>query len=222
MEMLGRITKELVLLSHDNGGVLGVVCDLLEKLVNDQDTYLPELKQFARKEPCWVKIGPVINKQVDLAMLPTLPFPNAIIQKHVGGRKVVIQKENGNVYINGKQLGLYRSIHQQQNGNTQQTELGVSVLTEVEKLPVQNATLCDFLTAHPEYVPEAWKERDGSGKPIFVCFWNSLFREPKPTAHGISRGFVRCGSWDNGHWFPGYICLGRVWLSNRLAAIFVD
>lgn len=55
MEMLGRIVEKLVFLEQRCEEVLGVTYDILDKLIDNPNIWIPKLKRFARKEPCWVE-----------------------------------------------------------------------------------------------------------------------------------------------------------------------
>ena len=60
-DVLGKIVQRLVKsggMGGMDGSLLNVVYDILEKLENphnDPQTWISELKRFARKEPCWVE-----------------------------------------------------------------------------------------------------------------------------------------------------------------------
>lgn len=54
-DMLGRTVELLVKLAKTSSEALGVICDLLGKLLSGEGgEYLSQLKKFLRKEQCWV------------------------------------------------------------------------------------------------------------------------------------------------------------------------
>ena len=102
------------------------------------------------------------------------PFcPNGFkIEEHIKGEK--------NFEWDASKVELFVS-KKQKNGYQKGTELRKEI-----KNPF-NANLLDYLLAHPELIPEEWKDK-------VVCFWGTIYRD--------SDGYfcVRCLYWDGESW----------------------
>ncbi len=66
----------------------------------------------------------------------------------------------------------------------------------LEGQPVLPANVLDYLLAHPELIPDAWK-----GK--YLYFWGTIYRDSDGSL------CVRCLYWSDGRWDWGYDWLGR-------------
>ena len=82
----------------------------------------------------------------------------------------------------------------QQNGKVLE---GHDLLTELKGKPVLNASVLDYLVAHPQLIPGEWK-----GKCIF--FWGTIYR---------NRGnlYVRYLCWGDSRWDWDDRWLGSSW-----------
>jgi len=116
--------------------------------------------------------------------------------------KVVKHIKGGKFEWNPLKIRLYLSDGQKEgrciNGNKLRKEL--------EGQPVLNANVLDWLIAHPEFIPEAWK-----GKCIY--FWGTIYRR----ADGDL--VVRCLRWYGNRWDWDYYWLGRGWFDDGPAAL---
>lgn len=147
---------------------------------------------------------PVLKAEIDLDVLPSLPFTGATIEKHTGGGngKVAIEKRADGLYVGGKKIILYRSNRQLGSKWIKGHELR----EELTGKPVLNATVLDFLFEHQEFIPDDWK-----GNAVF--FWGTIYRS---AGGGLC---VRFLCWSVGGWDRDYDWLGDGWSSSSPAAV---
>jgi len=143
-DMLGVAVRKLVTLPIQ---VLGVVCDLLEKLSDPK--WVEATKKFLRKENPWVKYI------VDLDTDPMIP-DGWTIETHIKG---------GQFEFDPEQVMLYLDETQQDGG----TIIGHELRKKLEGKVVYNANLLDFYLANPQFIPEEWKGRS-------ISFWGTIYR----------------------------------------------
>jgi len=86
------------------------------------------------------------------------------------------------------------------------TILGHDLHKELEKEPVLNACVLDYLLAHTHLIPEEWK-----GQTVF--FWGTIYR-----CAGVNL-CIRCLCWDDGRWSWHYHWLDGDWSSGSSAAV---
>jgi len=83
---------------------------------------------------------------------------------------------------------------------------GHDLRKELVDKPVLNANVLDYLLAHPELIPEDWKEGE------YIFFWGTIYRYSDV---GLC---VRCLGWGGGRWYWDYHWLLRDWFANYPAA----
>lgn len=116
----------------------------------------------------------VVKHVIDLDAPPFVPNGwDVELETHIKG---------GQFEWDPAKVSLYLS-EDQQDGKTIQ---GCKLRKELSGKPVYNANLLDFLLAHPELIPNAWKRE-------VVFFWGTLYR-----AGG--RVYVRCLTWGGDKW----------------------
>lgn len=173
-----------------------------------KDFFVQKLKEIGAE--FLSSTAPILRAVIDTNINPRLPFAGATIEKHARVGKVTIEKRADGLYIDGKKVGLYLS-ERQLNG---QTIKGYELRTELDDKPVLSASILDFLMAHPEFIPEDWKQ-DENGNIIFIYFWATIYRY-------FGRFRVRCLYWDDGAWHEGYDWLVNGWDSSGPAAALVS
>jgi hypothetical protein len=95
-------------------------------------------------------------------------------------------------------------LHLSPNQQSGKIIKGHKLRKELEKEPVLNANVCDYLLAHPELIPEEWK-----GKHIF--FWGTIYRGSDGDL------YVRYLYWCGSQWHWDYYWLGDDWSSDNPA-----
>ena len=83
---------------------------------------------------------------------------------------------------------------------------GHDLRKELVDKPVLNANVLDYLLAHPELIPEDWKEGE------YIFFWGTIYRYSDV---GLC---VRCLGWGGGRWYWDSHWLLRDWFANYPAA----
>ncbi len=73
---------------------------------------------------------------------------------------------------------------------------GNKLRKEVAELPVLNVNVLDYLLAHPELIPEDWKNK-------YVFFWGTIYRDSDGSL------CVRCLDWHGSAWRWGVNWLGN-------------
>jgi hypothetical protein len=91
-------------------------------------------------------------------------------------------KKGGMFKFNPEKTSLYLAKNQKKRGIG-----GHDLHKDLSDKPVMNANVLDYLLAHPELIPEEWKDK-------YVFFWGTIYRD----SEGISS--VRCLSWKGSKW----------------------
>ena len=114
--------------------------------------------------------------------------------------KVEEHKKGGQFAFNPAKVKFYLSPNQQDGKRIE----GNKLRKELENKPILNANVLDYLLAHPELIPEDWKE-DEKGDTRFIFFWGTIYRN--------SRGglYVRFLYWGDGSWYWGFYWLDNDW-----------
>lgn len=117
---------------------------------------------------------------IDCDALPFIP-DGVMVEKHIPGG---LWKWNSKIpfYLSKKQ----------KNG----TINGHDLRKELDGKPVLNANVLDYLLAHPELIPEEWKNK-------YIFFWGTIYRS---SGGGF---YVRCLSWSGSRWGCSDGWLGR-------------
>ena len=115
---------------------------------------------------------------------------------------VVSHQSGGQFLFDIKNISLYLSPHQKNEDFIK----GDMLQRELANKHVLNANVLDYLLAHPNLIPEAWK-----GKKVF--FWGTIYLG----TYGLLtvRSLVFC---DN-LWRPDYYWINFGWFGNYFAAI---
>ncbi len=82
---------------------------------------------------------------------------------------------------------------------------------KAQNIPVLNSCVLEYLLAHPELIPEDWKQ-DENGNTRFIYFWDTEYRYPDGNV------YVRCLFWNDDAWRWCYRWLGRGWDGQSPAA----
>lgn len=132
-----------------------------------------------------------IDHLIDCDTNPFIP-DGWSLEEHQKGGLIKFDPKNISLYLSKKQK---KSII---NGHDLRKELMGQ--------PVMNANVLDYLLAHPELIPESWKDK-------YIFFWGTIYR--------LSDGslFVRCLDWLGSKWDWDYDSLDRVFDSIGPAAL---
>lgn len=176
-------------------------------------------KKFLRKEPCWANDnGSKAAVPTESGPEPALPtfvivdcdlnprIPSSLYltgegTEHRKMGKMILEKRDGKLYANGREVVRYLSPNQQ-NGKTIQ---GHKLRKELKNKQVLNACILDALLANPQLIPDDWKTG-------VTYFWGTIFR----SADGLL--YVKYLVWFGGRWYWLYRWLGRDWDSRDPAA----
>ncbi len=162
----------------------------INSLSSADDTVMDNVVRFINNG-CRLQI--IGNHEVNTDAAPALPFGGATIEYH---------KKGGMITLNPSAITLHLSEHQK-NGKSIE---GHKLRKELEKMPVMNACVLDYLLANPHLIPEEWK-----GKAVF--FWGTIFR------YSDGNLYVRCLIWRGGQWQSYYGWLDRDWDGSFPAAL---
>ena len=110
------------------------------------------------------------------------------------GWEVEEHQKGGQFEWDPSRIALYLSDGQK-NGKVIE---GKKLRKELEGKPVLNANVLDYLFAHPELIPEEWKEKA-------VFFWGTVYRYSDGGRH------VRGLRWLGSQWHWYYRWLKHVW-----------
>jgi hypothetical protein len=147
-----------------------------------------------------VPIAP-IEHTIDLGTAPGLPFEVArvwddrglrVVQR--GSGMVKLERKSDDLYLDGREIKLFRSNKQIQGTRVRGFELQAAIEARGNNLPV---VVLDYLIAHPELWPQSWK-RVVNGELISIFSWDTIFCGPR----GADL-CVRAGYWKDGQVFPG-------------------
>jgi len=148
------------------------------------------LTQFLGVIDGFYEIKP-IEFVIDCDANPMIP-DGLSIEKHVKGGAFRFAKDRVLLHLAKKQKSGVISGH--------------DLRKELEKEPVLNACVLDYLLAHPHLIPEEWK-----GQAVF--FWGTIYR-------GAGGGlYVRYLCWDDGRWYWDCLWLENDWCSDSPAAV---
>ncbi len=148
-----------------------------------------------------------VSDIINLSIPARLPFGTSVLETHQGMGRVKIERRGDDLYLDGKQIVLYRSKEQEEDQKISlRFILGHNLRKELD-LRGNNvsAVVLDYLADHPEFWPESWK-KDKQGNTLRVYFWGDIFRN-------LLTGelYVRCGYWENGKVELSSMPLDRAW-----------
>ena len=104
--------------------------------------------------------------------------------------EVVEHRKGGKFNWDPSAVTLYLNEAQKNGGYVSGKELR----EELKDKPVMNANVLDWLLAHPEHIPEEWKDK-------YTFFWGTIYRDSSGSL------CVRCLCWGGGRW-----CWFGLWL----------
>jgi len=116
--------------------------------------------------------------------------------------KVVEHRRTGQLEWDPTKIFPYLSDQQKEGGVIR----GLKLREELKGKPVLNANVLDYLLAHPELIPEDWKDKA-------VFFWGTIYRDSD------GRLCVRYLIWDDGRWNRRYHWLDNGWNASSPAAL---
>lgn len=119
------------------------------------------------------------------------------------GWKVEDHRKGGRLEWNMGKISLYLSDLQEKGVE------GNKLRKELESMLVPNANALDYLLAHPEIIPEEWKNKK-------VYFWGTIYRNPGGYLH------VRCLRWNKGQWTWGCSWLCHDFRGDSPAVLFTN
>jgi hypothetical protein len=181
-----RQAGELFFAFEKNGWTLADVSDL------SKDDLLQRVLQVVRGEA----IIKITQHRINLVADPFIP-PKWSVGTH--------QKLEGkkNIYLkwDSSKVALYLDPLQE----SEKSFDGVALHKKLNRKPVLNANVLDYLLAHPELIPENWK-----GKHVF--FWGTIYSY-------YGHALVRYLYWHGSAWKWGYRMLENDygWHRNSLA-----
>jgi len=83
---------------------------------------------------------------------------------------------------------------------------GHDLRKDLSDKPVMNANVLDYLLAHPEIIPEEWKNK-------YIFFWGTIYR------YSDGSLYVRCLDWVGSGWGWHYVWLDLGFNSDGPAAL---
>lgn len=118
------------------------------------------------------------------------------------GWKVKSHRKHGQLEWDPKNIQLWLAEGQKSGKHVE----GNKLRKELEDQPVLNANALDYLLAHPELIPESWKDKS-------IFFWGTIYR--------CSDGdlCVRCLFWNGGSWHWDFRWLDDDFSSYNPAAV---
>jgi hypothetical protein len=140
----------------------------------------------------------LVEHVIDLDADPFVPN-NWKVEKH---------QQGGSFKWDPAQVQFHLSPNQQ-NGKVIE---GNKLRKELEGKSVFNANLLDYLLAHPNLIPEEWKQ-DEQGRTRYIFFWGTIYR------YSDGNLCVRYLYWHVGRWQWGCSWLDDGWDDQRPAAL---
>lgn len=185
-EQLGKLQRKLGEIKKriDEGGLsYQEVIDVMQNIIieNRSTEHLGVIRKTHEIKP--------IEHAVDCGGTPYTPDGWSIESNKKGGVVKLEKRADGQLYIDGKKVVLFRS-KKQLNGKTM---VGHKLREEVSGKEILNAIILDYLLAHPELIPENWK-KDEEGNTIYIFFWGTIYRRSGGSL------FVRCLFWLGSQW----------------------
>ncbi len=123
---------------------------------------------------------PALEKRKYALAIPTTDLNRVILTDKLRNEGWVINANSDNSPKNLETVFLYRDIREGRR----------DFRNEVFTLSVLNSAVLDFLLAHPELIPEDWKEKE-------VSFWGTIYFEQNDDWRHPSRECVRTLFWNN-------------------------
>lgn len=159
-------------------------CTASDVKLLSQGTILAEVKKVLNGYAEIKLIEHVLNGDAD-------PFvPNGWgVEVHTKNGQMKLERRGAHLYLNGKKIVLFASERQQGGKRV----CGHELREELSGKKVLNANVLDYLLAHPELIPEAWKEKT-NGNTTYIFFWGTVYRDSDGSL------CVRCLSWHDGGW----------------------
>jgi hypothetical protein len=127
------------------------------------------------------------------------------------GWKIEEHKKSGQLEWDPAKVQLYLSPNQKDGKWIE----GNKLRQELADKPVLNANVLDYLLAHPQLIPEEWKE-DDNGNIRYIFFWGTTYRD---SAGDLC---VRCLCFHVGQWHWGCHWLDYDWDDSYPAALLAS
>lgn len=168
-------------------------------LAAEKQGYTPELLNELAENP--KLIGELIKVQRGYAEIKTnhhvincdadprpVPFRSGLcIEKHCKAGFLKWEPDKISIYLS----------EQQKNGENVE---GNEFCKDIEKMPVLNANVLDYLLENTQLIPEEWKDK-------LVFFWGTIYQQSAgslwPNQETADK-FVRYLSWEEGKWCNKY------------------
>jgi len=183
--------------------------DFEQKLAGPEGTvWLSAFKRFLRKENTWSKEPQTSTIVVDCDARPRIPSSLKLEGKGTEHRqlgKITLKKRDGKLYANGVEVIRFLSPNQKDGKIIR----GDKLRKELQKMQVLNACILDALLAHPELIPDEWK--NGA-----TYFWATIFSD----ADGDL--CVEYLYWSGGSWRRSNYWLEGDWLGSGPAAVLAS
>jgi len=153
-----------------------------------------KLKQFSNLKG----FKDVLNGKAEIS------YPEHLIDCDVNpfipnGWSVEEHKKGGMFKFNPEKISLYLS-KKQKKGSIE----GNDLRKELANQPTLNANVLDYLLAHPELIPEEWKDK-------YIFFWGTIYRYSDGSLG------VRYLYWNGSEW--DWYC---VWLDGDFYSVFLS
>ena len=114
-------------------------------------------------------------------------------------------QKGGQIQFDSSKIELWLAKDQQKSKSME----GNKLRKELQSRKVLNANVLDYLLAHPELIPESWKDK-------YVYFWGTIYCS---SGGGL---YVRCLCWGDGRWDWDYRWLDRAWGGGIPAALLAS
>ena len=199
----GKLTNELLGQFHRRTG------EILRRIESDNLSFNLVMSSLQRI------VEGTSDHVVDLFRPPKIPLSGSKMVEHSSGgmgKRVLLEKPDDTLFIHGKRFVLHLTDTQKKDSTT-----GHNLLSKfIAGHNFLNSNVLDYLLEHPELWTEEMKQ-DVEGNPVYICFWNSIFRHWQSSAPCIRLMF-----WNNGVPGAGDRCLNLEFDSRYPAASLED
>ena len=151
---------------------------------------------------------PPISMIIDGDLSPNIPsnfrIANEGIENQKMGKITLEKRDDGKLYVNGREVVRYLSSRQKDGGSVQ----GNEIRSELNGKQVLNACVMDALLEHSQFIPDEWKTG-------FTFFWGTIFHADDGSLN------IECLKWDE-KWYHYYISFNESWHSDDSAAVLAS
>lgn len=147
------------------------------------------------------------NHAIDCSVDPFIPDGWRVECQLTLSGKLNLTRVGDDLFLDGRRIVLHLSPNQVEGKFVN----GYKLRMELAALPnrLLPAHLLDYLLAHPELIPESWKDKA-------ICFWGTIYRG----SDGLLN--VRYLHWDGGGWDWSDRWLDLEWVSDDPAAVLAS